>query len=263
LKSDLFGLSVVDGCEASTFAPNACPVFLTGTKYVDGVIWRSTDGVDTWAKATVDDATGWQGTQDAAPVEILGVTATTDGLLAFGNGLANATDTGGSLQSRFWQSADGGVTWSRVPNVAPLGQLYVRDVVAGQTSVAAIGSRVDSAIAVALTSSDGGRTWLQSATSGAKEDGILSNVFAAGDGFLGLGYTEPAGIDSFPVRELVWASDDGATWRTEPAGDLDGGIVDDAVQFHDLIIAVGRAWTTDVTGTWEAPYGPGVWTLAP
>ena len=261
-KSDFDSPWVADGCGASTSPGTACPVFLVGTKNVDGVIYRSTDGGDTWAKATVDDATGWQGTQDAAPVAIAGVIATTDGLLAFGNGLANGTDTGGYLQSRFWRSSDGGVTWSRVPNAAPLGELYVRDVVAGRTGIVAVGSRVDSSVAVALSSSDGGRTWSQAATTGAREDGSLYEVFAAGDGFLGLGFSEPAAADDFPVRESVWTSDDGMIWLRGPAGDLDGGVVDDAVRSGDRIVATGRAWTTEgLSGTWEAPHGAAVWTL--
>ena len=64
------------------------------------------------------------------------------------------------------------------------------------------------------------------------------------------------------MREFVWTSEDGATWRTGPAGDLEGGIVNDAARFGDVIVAVGRGWTTKATGTWEAPFGPAVWTLA-
>jgi len=101
-------LSVVDGCSASmTGARDACPVFMTGSKGVDGAIWRSADGGASWAKASVADATGWMGTQDAAPVEILGIVATSDELLAYGNGLPNASDTGGYRQARVWRSADG------------------------------------------------------------------------------------------------------------------------------------------------------------
>jgi len=260
MKSDVFNLSVVDGCESSTVARNACSVFLTGTKDVDGVIWRSTDGGDTWAKASVADATGWKGTQDAAPVEILGIIATSDGLLAYGNGLANASDTGGYLQSRFWRSTDGGVTWSRVPNAAPLGELLVHDVTVADQQVVAVGEGVADQIAVALRSTDGGRTWARAATSGIAADGNLSQVLIGGDGYVGLGFANPAAVDDFPLHESVWTSVDGASWSTGPAGDLEGGIVDDAVRFGDLIIAVGRAWTTEVTGTWEAPFGPAVWT---
>jgi hypothetical protein len=255
-------LAVVDGCEASmTGARDACPVFLTGTRDVDGAIWRSMDGGDTWVKSTVDDATGWTGAQDAAAVEILGVVTTSNGLLAFGNGLPNATDTGGYLQSRFWRSSDAGLTWSRVPNAAPLGELYVEDVVVGRDGIVAAGRSVDDSIGVALLSIDGGRTWSRSTTSGARADGSLRQVFATGGGLLGLGYTEPAAVDSFPVQERVWSSEDGASWLTGPAGDLEGGVVEDAVQFGGMIVAVGRAWTTDATGTWDAPFGPAVWVL--
>ena len=263
LTSDVFELSVSDGCEPSTVARNACPVFLTGTKDVDGAIWRSTDGGDSWAKATVDDATGWKTTQDAAPVSILGVIATSDGLLAFGNGLARASDTGGYLQARFWRSTDGGATWSRVPNTAPLGELLVRDITFADHGVVAVGEGVADQIAVVLRSTDGGRTWARAATSGIAADGNLSQVLIGGDGYVGLGFANPAAVDDFPLHESVWTSVDGASWSTGPAGDLEGGIVDDAVRLGDLIIAVGRAWTTDVTGTWEAPFGPGVWRLAP
>jgi hypothetical protein len=262
LKSDFFGLSVVDGCNSSTVAPNSCPVFLTGTKDVDGVIWRSTDGGDTWAAASVADATGFKGAQDAAPVEIRGVVVTSDGLLAYGKGLPKASDTSGYLQARFWRSTDGGVTWSRVPNAAPLGELLVHDVAVADQRVVAVGDGVADQIAVALTSTDGGRTWARSTTSGVAAEGGLSQVLAGPQGFVGLGFANPSGVDSFPVREFVWSSGDGATWRTGPAGDLEGGIVDDAVQFGDLIVAVGRAWTTSATGTWEAPFGPAAWTLA-
>jgi hypothetical protein len=189
------------------------------------------------------------------------VVATPDGLLAFGNGLPNASDTGGFLQARFWQSSDAGATWSRVPNAAPLGELFVEDVVAGDDGIVAAGRSVGESIAVALLSTDGGRAWSRSTTSGAKADGFLTDVFEAGGGLLGLGYADPAAVDTFPVAEHAWSSEDGASWVTRPAGDLEGGIVDDAVRFGDLIVATGRAWTTDATGTWEAPYGPAVWVL--
>jgi hypothetical protein len=264
LKSDFFFASVADSCQASTERARCLPtVFLIGTKEVDGVIWRSTDGGDTWARATIDDATGWKGVQDVAPVEMLGVVVTPDGLLAFGNGLANASDTGGYRQSRFWRSTDGGVTWSRVPNAAPLGELLVHDVVVADRQVVAVGEGVADQIAVALTSTDGGRTWARSATSGIDADGNISQVLIGGDGYVGLGFADPAAADDFPLHESFWTSVDGASWSTRPAGDLEGGIVNDAVRFDEVIIAVGRAWTTDETGTWGAAFGPAVWTLAP
>jgi len=258
-------LSVVDGCRASmTGARDACPVFITGAKGVDGAIWRSADGGASWAKASVADATGWLGTQDAAPVQILGIVATSDGLLAFGNGLPGASDTSGYLQSRFWRSADEGRTWSRVPNVALFGELLVHDaIVAGNGDVIAVGERVDESVAVALRSVDGGRTWSRSATGGEREQGGLVQVVVAGAGLVALGFANPAAVDPFPVREFAWSSGDGASWLSTPAGDLAGGIVDDAVRLGDRIVAVGRAWTTAATGTWEAPFGPAVWTLAP
>lgn len=254
--------SVVDGCAASTTGSrDACPIFLTGTKDVDGAILRSTDGGDTWAAATVDDATGWAGGQDSAPVEIRGVVATSDGLLAYGNGLPNAS-LGGFLQSRFWRSSDGGMTWSRVANAAPLGELLVHEVAVVDDLVIAVGNGVArDQIAVVLNSTDGGRTWAQLTTYGAAAEGGLSQVLAGRQGFVGLGFSNPAEVDNFPVREFAWSSDDGVSWRTGPAGALEGGIVDDAVRFGDVIVAAGRAWTTDVTGTWEAPYGPAVWLL--
>jgi hypothetical protein len=256
-------VSVVDGCAASAAGPrDACPTFVTGTEDVDGVIWRSTDGGDTWAEATVADATGWKGVQDAAPVVILGVAATSDGLVAFGNGLPNASDTSGQLQARFWRSTDGGSTWSRVPNAAPLGDLYVRDVAATGQLVVAVGEGISDQVAVALTSSDGGQTWARATTSGVPAEGMLGQVFAGRQGFVGLGYANPAQVQTFPVREFVWTSDDGSSWRTTPAGALDGGgVVDDAIRVGDAIFAVGHAWSTAATGTWEAPFGPGVWRL--
>jgi len=254
--------AVVDGCAASiTSSRAACPIFLLGSKDVNGAIWRSMDGGDTWAKATIDDATGWRGAQDAAPVEIRGVVATSGGLLAFGNGLAKATDTGGYLQARFWRSSDAGVTWSRVPNAAPLGELYVESVVARPDGIVAAGRSVEESIAVALRSTDGGQTWSRSTTSGARADGILSRVFGTSGGLVGLGYADPAAVDTFPVAEHVWSSEEGSSWRTGPAGDLEGGIVEDAVQLGGRIVAVGRGWTTDATGTWEAPFGPAAWVL--
>ena len=254
--------SLVDGCGASiTGSREACPIFLTGTKDVDGAILRSTDGGDTWAAATVADATGFKGGQDAAPVEIRGVVATFDGLLAYGNGLPKASDTSGYSQARFWRSTDAGVRWTRVPNAAPLGELNVHQVAVADRLVVAVGDGVADQIAVALTSTDSGRTWARSTTSGAAAEGGLSQVLAGRQGFVGLGFADPAQVDTFPVREFVWTSDDGATWGTGPAGDLEGGIVNDAVRFGDVIVAVGRAWTTNATGTWEAPFGPAVWTL--
>jgi hypothetical protein len=256
--------SVVDGCEASkTGSRDACPIFLTGTKDVDGAILRSTDGGDTWAAATVADATGVKGGQESNPVEIRGVVVTPDGLLAYGNGLPTASDTSGYLQSRFWRSTDGGARWSRIPNAAPLDELLVREVAVADQLVVAVGDGVADQVAVALVSTDGGRTWARSTTSGAAADGGLSQVLAGRQGFVGLGFANPAQVDSFPVREFVWSSGDGVGWRTGPAGDLEGGIVDDAVRFGDAIVAVGRAWTTEATGTWEAPYGPAVWMLEP
>jgi hypothetical protein len=255
--------SVVDGCEASTTGSrNACPIFLTGTRDVDGAILRSTDGGDTWAAASVADATGFSGGQDAAPVEIRGVVATSDGLLAYGNGLPKASDTSGYLQARFWRSTDGGLRWSRVPNASPLDDILVHEVAVADQLVVAVGDGVADQIAIVLTSTDGGRTWARSTTSGVAAEGGLSQVFAGPQGFVGLGFANPSGVDTFPVREFVRSSDDGVTWRTGPAGDLEGGIVDDAVRFGDVIVAVGRAWTTDATETWEAPFGPAVWMLA-
>jgi hypothetical protein len=247
-----------------TGARGACPLFFAGSRDVDGAIWRSADGGSSWARSTVADATGWRGTQDAAPVEILGIVATSDGLLAYGNGLPNASDTSGYLQARFWRSADDGRTWARVPNVALFGELYVRDViVASNGEVIAVGRRVNESVARALRSVDGGRTWSRSETADDREQGGLAQVLVAGDGLLGLGFADPAAVDTFPVREFVWSSQDGASWLTAPAGDLEGGVVDDAVQFGDRIVAVGRGWTTAATGTWEAPFGPAVWTLEP
>jgi len=80
---------------------------------------------------------------------------------------------------------------------------------------------------------------------------------------IALGFANPAQVDTFPVREFAWSSDDGASWLTGPPGDLEGGIVDDAVRFGDRIIATGRGWTTAATGTWEAPFAPAVWILGP
>ena len=259
-----FGVNaVVDGCEASTPSHDACPIFLTGSRGVDGEIWRSMDGGDSWSEAKVEDATGWMGEQDAAPVEILGVAATSDALLAFGNGLPHASDTSGVLQARFWRSADDGATWSRIAHAAPLGEIYVRDVLAGDEVVVAVGDAARTEIATALASVDGGRTWSLSATSGARAEGSLGHVLSGTAGFIGLGFASPALVDSFPLGQFAWTSQDGASWRTGPPGDLEGGIVDDAVRFGEMIVAVGRAWTTDATGTWEAPFGPAVWTLKP
>ena len=265
LGRSIQSLSVVDGCSASmTGARDACPLFITGSRDVDGAIWRSADGGGSWARASVADATGWRGTQDAAPVEILGIVATSDELLAYGNGLANASDTSGYRQARFWRSADDGRTWARVPNAALFGELYVDDViVGGNGDVIAVGQRVDESVAVALRSVDGGRTWTRSETAGDREQGGLAQVVIGGDGFVGLGFANPAAVDAFPVREFVWSSQDGASWVTGPAGELEGGVVDDTVRFGDRIVAVGRAWTTAATGTWEAPFGPAVWTLEP
>ncbi|MFL5778956.1 MAG: WD40/YVTN/BNR-like repeat-containing protein [Chloroflexota bacterium] len=265
LSSSIQTLSIVDGCSGSmTGARDACPLFITGSRDIDGAIWRSADGGGSWTRASVADASGRSGAQDAAPVDIRGIVATSDGLLAYGNGLAKAADTSGYLQARFWRSADDGRTWARVPNVALFGELYVRDViVAGDGDVIAVGERVDKSAAVALRSADGGRTWSRSETAGDREQGGLAQVLVAGDGLLGLGFADPAAVDTFPVREFVWLSDDGASWLTGPPGDLDGGVVDDATRFGDRIVAVGRAWTTAVTGTWQAPFGPAVWTLEP
>jgi hypothetical protein len=113
-----------------------------------------------------------------------------------------------------------------------------------------------------LMSTDDGRTWTRCAMSGSEaREGALSQVFVEGTGFVSLGFAVPAQVDTFPVREFVWTSGDGGNWRTAPAGDLDGGIVNDVVRIDDQIVAVGRGWTTAETGTWEAPFGPAVWTL--
>ena len=265
LDQGLIDVSIGDGCDASRARAEVdCPLFLMGTIGVDGAIWRSADGGGTWARATIDDATGWSGAQDAAPVEMRGVVAVSDGFLAFGNGLPRASDTSGFLQSRFWRSGDGGVTWSRLPNVAPFGELVVRDVaVNGRVTVAVGGAKEIPGLAVALVSTDDGRTWSRSQTSGDEADGELSHVVAQGSGFISLGFASPAAVDKFPVREFLWRSDDGVAWRTFPAGDLEGGIVDDVVRFNDQIVAVGRGWTTAATGTWEAPFGPAIWTTVP
>jgi hypothetical protein len=264
LDRDLEIWSVGDGCQASTASSSdSCPLFVTGIEGVDGAIWRSTDDGTTWAKATLKDATGWEGVQDAAPVEVRGVVATSNGLLAFGNGLPKASDTSGFLQSRFWRSNDGGVTWSRLRNEAPFSDLLVHDLVASGRAVAAVGGGSMTRGAVALTSSDGGGTWSRSVIPDSEaEPGDLAQVFVAGTGLVGLGFSKPAQVDTFPVREFLWTSDDGgASWRTGPAGDLDGGVVNDVVRVDDKVVAVGRGWTTDETGSWEAPFGPAVWIL--
>ena len=91
----------------------------------------------------------------------------------------------------------------------------------------------------------------------------MAQVFARGSGYVGLGFSSPAEVDTFPLRESFWTSDDGASWRTGPAGALEGGIVSDAVMVDDRIVAVGRGWTTTDAGRWDAPFGPAAWTLAP
>jgi hypothetical protein len=262
MSDEIFSISVMDGCPTSiTGLIEACPIFLLGTKDVDGVIWRSLDGGDTWAQVAVEDAIGWKGVQDAAPIEMRGIVATSDGLLAFGDGLPNASESSGTLHARFWHSADGGSTWQRITEQAPFGELYVRDVAVTGQLVVAVGASTNDRLAVALISADAGRTWVQSITTQREADGTLRQAFPGRAGLIGLGFANPAGTDTFPVREVAWTSDDGTTWRTGAAGDLEGGVVDDAVRFGDLIVAVGRAWTTDAIGTWEAPFGPAVWTL--
>ena len=257
---DLVVWSISDGCEA---AGDACPLVLTGTVGVDGVIWRSTDGGETWRKATVEDATGWLGAQDAAPLEIRGVRATSSGLLAFGNGFPSATDTSGFIQSRFWRSEDAGATWSRLANTPLFGELVVLDVAAKGDVAVAVGTALsDPGRAFALTSSDGGRTWSRAATPGV-DKGNLARVFARGRDFVGLGLSSPDEVGTFPLRASFWISDDGTSWRAGPAGALDGGIVSDGVVVDGRIVAVGRGWTTAETGSWEAPFGPAAWSLAP
>ena len=258
--------SISDGCEVPGASGGGalCPLVLTGTVGVDGAIWRSIDDGETWAKAKVEDATGWLGAQDAAPLEIRGAQATSSGLLAFGNGFPHAEDTSGLLQSRFWRSDDHGATWTRLPHTPQFGELLVRDVAADGNVVVAVGEdTIGPGVAVALMSTDGGRTWSRADAPGVKAEGDLEQVFARGNGYIGLGFSTPAQVDDFPVRESLWSSDDGTKWRTAPAGALDGGIVHDAVVVDGRIIAVGRGWTTADTGTWEAPFGPAAWTLAP
>ena len=213
--------SVSDGCEVtSESASEACPLVLTGTVGVDGAIWRSVDGGDTWAKATVEDATGWLGAQDAAPLEIRGVRATSSGLLAFGNGLPHAEDTSGVIKSRFWRSEDAGATWSRLPHTALFGELLVRDVAANGDVAVAVGEGASApGVAVALVSSDGGRTWSRATTPGVEVQGNMAQVFARGSGYVGLAFparpgstpspsanpsgprtTAPAGVPARPER---------------------------------------------------------------
>ncbi len=258
--------SIGDGCQdaGASSSSDSCPLVLTGTVGVDGAIWRSVDGGDTWARTTVEDATGWSGAQDAAPVSIQGVQATSIGLLAFGNGLPHAEDTSGFAQGRFWHSDDAGATWSRLPHTPVFGELVVRGVATNGNVLVAVGEdAVEPGVAVALLSADGGRTWSKAATPGVEAEGDLEHVFARGDGFVGLGFAFPAQVDDFPVREFSWSSDDGTSWQTGPAGDLVGGIVYDALLADGEVVAVGRGWTTAETGTWEAPFGPAAWKLAP
>ncbi|MDF2736102.1 MAG: repeat-like domain [Chloroflexota bacterium] len=264
LDPGLQAWSISDVCEeTSEPASEACPLVLTGTVGVDGAIWRSVDGGDTWAKATVEDATGWLGAQDAAPLVIRGAMAISSGLLAFGNGLPQAEDTSGVIKSRFWRSEDAGATWSRLAHTGLFDELLVHDVASNGDVAVAVGEDASApGVAVALASSDGGRTWSRATTPGVDAQGKLAQVFARGSGFVGLGFSSPADVNTFPVRESLWTSDDGASWRTGSAGALDGGIVSDAAMVDGRIVAVGRGWTTSDTGTLDAPFGPAVWTLA-
>ena len=193
-----------------------------------GASWWSADG-RTWVPASrppVIRTAGWWGGGLGS------VIATGAGFVAVGGDLSTGAD---SATTRAWTSSDGD-TWTASPLDPDLALLCIDDVVAGPSSLVAVGSDCNRHAAIAV-SRDGGLTWGRAAAGSALTGATALDVVTHGSGgFVAYGRTGNGGIG-------VWTSEDGLAWRAASAvahvPNMDYSWVSDAVPFGPGTVLVG------------------------
>ncbi len=202
--------------------------------------WTSPDGA-LWTRAPGGEGVfGGPGDQRAEAVAVL----------PGGRGWV-AVGSDGQGEGAVWASSDG--SWARVgtEGLAGPGEQLVLDVVAGSSSLAAVGT--DGELAVAWTSTDA-TTWARTDLGQGR-----ATALAGGEaGLVAVGSTSGDDEDA-----VTWRSADGATWERVEGDDLAGPLDQGASGVtvgDDVIVAVGTtnlggggdaaAWTSADAGTW-------------
>ena len=172
----------------------------------DNKAWYSEDGSD-WTLADVPAPP-----TEASTINMKGVSVAGDGLLAWGNAMANDT----VVEPVLWTSADG-VSWAQVSDVSGIGQL--RDVAAGPDGFVAIGT--DPTDAGGVWFSADGRVWQRA--EGFPDQGSSAALIPSSIAATSSGYVAAAGegvCDKEPcpdARAVVWSSPDGRSWTRLPS----------------------------------------------
>lgn len=176
----------------------------------------------------------------------------------------------------FLDSTDG-LTWHRQQALGSTGQYM--SLAAGPSGVVAVGGTVEGSNgAFHRTSwfSPDGLTWVVQSdafrtASGAKSQGSVSDVVAAGDGWLAVGSHEPACEDVCgPDRALVWTSSNGTDWIEIPdAKALHTGFMQVVAHGSAGFVAVGQSvdsgdgiWTSPDGLAWSSPQGDAIFAYA-
>jgi hypothetical protein len=202
--------------------------------------WTSPDG-SIWTRAPADEGLfGGPGDQRAEAV-----TARPDG-----RGWV-VVGSDGQGDGAVWSSVDG--TWARVEveGLGGPGDQLLLDVVAGSSSLVAVGADGPSAVAWASTDAS---VWSR-ADLGA---GRAAALAGGGSGVVAVGSAPGAGEDA-----VTWRSADGTAWERREGDDLAGPLNQAAAGVtvgDDVIVAVGAtdlggggdaaAWTSADAGTW-------------